>query len=350
VTGVETPFRNTFSLNPGRYKEYETTKLKISNEQGEKIMTTRLFIFVVLVLGIAACTTPATQPLATLPLPTTPPTEVTPTQPPVKPTPTPNPNKEIVLNMIERLNAGDVEGSLAYFADDAMVYLMGFPPTGIEVYAGKEQIRMLWEDSVLNHFQWEVTMPMSNGDNVNVQTKTWHDFTREIGVAPLEYSDVYEVKDGKIVTYGSWLTEESLARFKLAFAAVMPPEPTALPPSDPPVSEMAVTIANGSCTTDDPPALKGGEVTVTLDVQDQENSLYALTLFNLDEGKDVLDLMISTIGGPPSWLDILLLAELEPGKHAIYTFNVEKGPVYLVCWSKPPDMSIGNAGPFVVVP
>jgi hypothetical protein len=39
--------------------------------------------------------------------------------------------------MIERLNAGDVEGSLAYFADDAVVYFMGFPPTGIEVYKGK---------------------------------------------------------------------------------------------------------------------------------------------------------------------------------------------------------------------
>jgi hypothetical protein len=24
--------------------------------------------------------------------------------------------------------------------------------------------------------------------------------------------------------------------------------------------------------------------------------------------------------------------------------------VYLVCWSKPPDLTIGNAGPFTVVP
>ena len=314
-------------------------------------MKTRLLILAILVLGMAACTAPATQPLATQVRPTqSPATQVLPTQPPVKPTPTPNPNKEIVLNMIERLNAGDVEGSLAYFADDAMAYLMGFPPTGIEIYAGKEQIRLLWEDSVRNHFVWEVKMTISSGDNVNVQTKTWHDFTREIGVAPLEYSDVYEVREGKIITYGSWLTEESLARFKPAFAAVVPPEPTALPPSDPPASETTVTIAAGTCTTDNPPALKAGEVTVTLDVQDQDNSMYALTLFTLDEGKDFLDLMVSTLGDKPGWAEMLLLEELGPGKNATFTFTAEKGPIYLVCWSKPPDLTIGNAGPFTVVP
>ena len=314
-------------------------------------MKTRFIIFMILVLGMAACTAPATQSPATQVPPTNPPaTQLPPTQPPVKPTSTPNPNKELVLNMIERLNAGDVEGSLAYFADDAIAYLMGFPPTGIEVYAGKEQIRLLWEDSVANHFVWEVSLPMSYGDNVNVQTKTWHDFTRAIGVAPLEYSDVYEVRDGKIITYGSWLKEESLARFRPAFAEVVPPEPTPLPPSEPPVSEMTVTIAAGTCKTDNPPALKAGEVTVTLDVQDKDNSLYALTLFTLDDGKDFLDLMVSTAGSPPAWADILLLEELGPGERATYTFTVEKGPVYLVCWSKPPTLSIGNAGPFWVVP
>ena len=312
-------------------------------------MKTRSLILIILVLGMAACTAPATTPATQVPPTQPPPTQVLPTQPPVKPTPTPNLNKEIVLNMVERLNAGDVEGSLAYFADDAMVYLMGFPPTGIEVYAGKEQIRLLWEDSVRNHFVWEIKMTMSSGDNVNVQTKTWHDFTREIGVAPLEYSDVYEVREGKIITYGSWLTEESLARFKPAFAAVMPPEPTALPPSDPPVSEMSVIIAAGTCTTNTP-ALKAGEVTVTLEVQDQKNSLYALTLFNLDEEKDFLDLMVSTVGPPPSWADFLLFEELGPSKIETFTFTVEKGPVYLVCWSKPPDLVIGNAGPFPVGP
>ena len=63
-----------------------------------------------------------------------------------------------------------------------------------------------------------------------------------------------------------------------------------------------------------------------------------------------LDLMASTIGSPPSWVDMRLYEELEPGKSATYTFTVEVGPVYLVCWSQPPDLTIGNAGPFAVAP
>lgn len=252
--------------------------------------------------------------------------------------------------MVDKLNSGDFEGSLAYFADDAMVYLAGLPPTGIEVYNGKDQIRALWEDSVNNHFKWEVKVESAWSDFVNIRAKTWHDFTSQLGVAPLEYIDIYEIKGGKITTYGSTITEEALARFKPAFAEVVPPDPTVTLPTDPPVSEFAVTIADGTCTTDRPTRLKAGEVIVTLDVKDQDKSLYALTVFSLDPGKDLLDLMSSTTGAPPSWGDMLLIEELGPGMSGTYTFSLEKGPVYLICWSKPPDLPIGNAGPIAVVP
>jgi hypothetical protein len=294
-----------------------------------------------LVLGaavIGACSAPAA--------PATP----TPTQPPAPTDPAPLSNTDVVLAMVERLNAGDVEGSLGYFTDDAMVYLMGFPPTGIEVYGGKEQIRTLWEDSVANHFEWEVVITKAQGNDVFVQAQTWHDFTSAIGVAPLAYTDVYEVVEGRIVTYSSWITGESLGRFKPAFAEAVPPETPAPVDFDLAVAELSVTIADGTCATDAPPVLRAGEVTVNLDVQDRDNSLYALTLFNLDEGRDFLDLMASTAGWQPGWADMLLMEELGPGKEATYTFTAERGPVYLVCWSKPPDIPIGNAGPFQVIP
>ena len=317
-----------------------------------KIQLTILIIVLISMLGMAGCAAPATQPQATqAPMTKPPATQAPPTQSPVsEATPQHKLNTETVLNMVEHLNSGDVEGSLAYFADDAMGYLMGFPPTGVEVYKGKEQLRLLWEDSVDNHFKWEVKVISTFGDLVNIQAKTWHDFTRQLGVAPLEYMDVYEVKDGKIMTYGSWLTEESLGRFKPAFAEVAPPEPTATPSTDPPVAKMTVTIAGGTCTTGNPITLEAGEVTVTLNVEDQDNSLYALTMFNLDPGKDILDLMASTTGAPPGWADMLLEKELGPGKSETYTFSLEKGPVYLICWSQPPVLPIGNAGPFPVVP
>lgn len=286
----------------------------------------------ILGLGLTSCATPATQPPP-------PPTSV-----PVAD----NPPEKMVLEMVELLNAGDIEGSLAYFSEDVMSYIIGLPPTGMEVYAGKEQLRTLWQDSVDNHFQWEVAVPRVNRNVVSVSTKTWHDFTRQLGVAPLSWYDAYEIKDGKIIAYSTTITRESLASLKTALAEAMPPEPTSAPSTNLPASEMTVTIAGGTCTTDNPLTLRAGEVKVHLNIKDQNKPLYALTLFNLDEGKDLLDLMAATVGEPPSWADMLLFKEVEPGTNATYTFTVKKGPVYLVCWAKPLEIPIGNAGPLEV--
>lgn len=311
----------------------------------KKMLVHAAVLLFVLSLGMTGCSGQTAEPVLTLTLTPVPTSTVVPSPETKSETPF-----EIIQAMAARMNAGDVEGSLAYFADDAMVYIIGLPPTGMEVYTGKEQIRALWQDSVDNHFQWEVETPMSYGNTVTVRAKTWHDFTRQLGVAPLEYRDVYEVKDGKIITYGTTITADALAKFKPAFAEVMPPEEPAAPSTEQPVSEMTVTIAGGTCAIDNPAPLQAGKINVTLNIKDQNKDLYALTLFNLNSDKDFLDLMAATVGMPPSWADMLLFQELKPGKSAAYTFTVEKGPVYLICWSKPPDLPIGNTGPIEVKP
>jgi hypothetical protein len=45
---------------------------------------------------------------------------------------------------------------------------------------------------------------------------------------------------------------------------------------------------------------------------------------------------------------MLLIQELGPGKTQTYNFTVKEGPVYGICWSKPPDLPIGAVGPFEV--
>jgi len=301
-----------------------------------KTLLSRIAVpLVILALGITGCSGQTVQPAS---VPTSPPATER----------TQQTASEIIEAMVEHMNAGDVEASLAYFADDARAYIIGLPPTGMEVYAGKEQIRALWQDSVASHFQWEVNIPSTHGNIVNVEAKTWHDFTRQLGVAPLEYHDVYEVRDGKITTYGTTIKAEALARFIPAFEEVVPAEESASPSTEKPVSEMTVTIASGTCMIDNPAPLQVGEIKVTLNIKDQDKDLYALTMFNLDADKDILDLMASTVGMPPSWVDILLMEEQEPGTNNTYAINVEKGPVYVICWSKPPDLPIGNAGPIEV--
>lgn len=307
-------------------------------------MKTRVWLMTLTVflggLVLAGCTMPATQP---------PPTPVPPTA--TTSNPANDPNAKIVLDMVAKLNAGDVDGSLAYFSEDALSYFMGMPPTGMEYYRGGEALRPMWEYCVSDNFEWKVDITgVYEGNIVVAKAQTWLDFTRQLGVAPNDFIDVYEIEEGKIVTYGSMITEEALAEFKPALNAVMPPEPTPVPASDP-VSEMTVTIAGGTCTTDNPPALKAGEVTVKVNAEDLAQEDYAVMMFTLDEGKDMLDLMASTAeSSPPGWSHSLLFKQLDPGESQSYTINVKEGPVYLVCFSRPPDLAIGNAGPIVVVP
>ena len=61
----------------------------------------------------------------------------------------------MVLKMAESLNAGDLEGSLGYFADDSVTYFVGMPPTGMEIYRGKEGIRPVWEDVSAAILRWK---------------------------------------------------------------------------------------------------------------------------------------------------------------------------------------------------
>lgn len=313
----------------------------------------RIVISILLVgLIFAGCSEQPSQSTleATIPQPTDVPTQPVSTFTPMPEVePTKQSSSEIIENMVERMNAGDVEGSLAYFDEDAQAYIIGLPPTGMETYIGKEKIRALWQDSVANHFQWEVNVPRTDGEIVIVYAKTWHDFTRLLEVAPLDYVDVYEVHDGKITTYGTTITPGSLAKFMPAFLEVVPPEEPAAQSTEQPVSEMTVNLSGGTCTIENLAPLKMGEIKVNFNITDQNKDQYAISIFSLDEEKNILDLMASTVGDPPLWAKILLMKEQEPKTDQSYTFTVEKGPIYVVCWSKPPALPIGNAGPIEVI-
>jgi ketosteroid isomerase-like protein len=259
--------------------------------------------------------------------------------------------EETVLKMVKRMNAGDVEGSLAYFADDAIIYFTGMPPAGIEIYRGKEQIRPVWKDSVDNHFKWEVEVVSADKQIVTTRAKTWHDFTRQLGVAPNEYSDVYEVKNGKITVYDSVITQESLAKFKPALAKVMPTSPTPAISSETPVSEVTVTISDGTCGYNGPMILKAGKLTVNVNATDRAKEKYAVSFLTLNADKDIVDLMASTsLPYPASWSNMVFIKELGPNESQNGSFTAAVGRLYLVCWSNPPDIAIGSAGPFEVVP
>lgn len=154
--------------------------------------------------------------------------------------PTPIPPDAVVLAATEGWNsdnvgAGQIDATLAYFADDAVFKMVGMPPEIPDTYTGKQAIRAAFESWLPLHPRLQVEVLKVEGDTVTAQTLYWSDAMRAMGVAPLEGTDVYVVRDGLIVNETWTLTDESSSKLKAAFAAAMAAqaEPTAAPTARP---------------------------------------------------------------------------------------------------------------------
>jgi len=127
--------------------------------------------------------------------------------------------KENVLTaMADALSAGDLEATMALFTDDAIVkifYGNVFPP---ESYIGSEQVRPLMEDLIAIHFKIQIEILQVLGDIAVTRSKTWNDETIQLGIAPLEMTEIYPIRDGKIKGFVSIFTDESVAKLKAALA------------------------------------------------------------------------------------------------------------------------------------
>ena len=296
-----------------------------------------------LVLALAGCLPTAPEPT---PAPAPPPTPLpAPTPPPLSPA-------EVVTGTAERLSAGDLEGGMAYWADDAIWYIFGLPPNGSELIQGKDDIRAEFASEIAAHLKWEIEPDSVVGNVVTSHDKTWLDFTRQIGVAPVQATGQFLVEDGKISTYAWTIDAESLGKLKAALAEAMPAEQEAEPASNAlaktQVSDLTVTIAGGTCSIEKPVILKAGDVQLTVDVKDENRQGYAVVFLTLDPGKDFTDLMAASTGSPPSWSHALHYEEVGPATSRTYKITLNEGPLYGICFSKPPDHAIGNLGPFEV--
>jgi len=127
--------------------------------------------------------------------------------------------KENVLTaMADALNAGDVEATMALFTDDAIIKALfgdALPP---DCCNGREQVSLFMEDLVANNFKIQIEILQVLGDIAVTRSKTWHDATIQLGIAPMEMVEIYPIEDGKIKGFVSILTNESLAKLQAALA------------------------------------------------------------------------------------------------------------------------------------
>ena len=122
----------------------------------------------------------------------------------------------VVTALYEAFNAGDGDAAAEIYSEDAVVRLVDWD----ETYSGGDEIRAWVQELVGANFLVEVESLEAEGDTVTVAIKAWADPTRALGIAPLESTDVYTVKDGRITSQTTTLTDASLDKFMAAMAAL----------------------------------------------------------------------------------------------------------------------------------
>lgn len=124
----------------------------------------------------------------------------------------------VMLAESELLNAGDIDGLMELYADDAVLTVVMGPDTSL--ITGKEEIRPWALDYMAENFRLEYEVVGVEGDTVTLATQTWSDSINALGVAPLVGTSVAIVQDGKIQGWTWTLSDESLAAFGAALAAL----------------------------------------------------------------------------------------------------------------------------------
>jgi ketosteroid isomerase-like protein len=138
------------------------------------------------------------------------------------------------------LNAGDIEGMLALFADDAVV------KTQTATFTGKQQLRTLFQQLLAEHFQFQSGNRQVTGDTETHTAQVSTDDWRGLGVAPLEARAEVVVRGGRITSFTVAYTPESLAKLQAAQARSAPAQlPRALPQTGAPPAPLAAVMALG---------------------------------------------------------------------------------------------------------
>lgn len=126
----------------------------------------------------------------------------------------------VIEALAEYLDAWDLDGVLSLYADDVVVTVTPGANGPPDVYNGKEEVRGWLESFSDQNFKIEYEIVSVEGDTVTLAVQTWMDTTRQLGIAPLTGTEVHVIRDGKVQSYSYTMSEESMAAFAAAMAAL----------------------------------------------------------------------------------------------------------------------------------
>lgn len=119
----------------------------------------------------------------------------------------------------DALNAGDAEGNMAFYAQDAVSVALPPPPGSTGVTVGYDAMLEATKEFVARNLHTEFLDFHANGDSATFTALLTEDVFTDLGVAPIEFSGTTTVQNGKIILETWVMRPESFARFMAAVAA-----------------------------------------------------------------------------------------------------------------------------------
>jgi limonene-1,2-epoxide hydrolase len=118
----------------------------------------------------------------------------------------------LLADFSSALNAGNVEGAVAFFAENGTVSTV---TQGGEEFVGRDRVRVWVERLVAGHFHVELDPTYEGGpDQVTWSTRLWLDPWRDLGVTPAVVIVTVTASDGRIQTFNSRVDDESARRLQ----------------------------------------------------------------------------------------------------------------------------------------
>jgi ketosteroid isomerase-like protein len=128
----------------------------------------------------------------------------------------PSDPEAIVRAQYDALNAGDLDGSLAYLADGAVAIVLPPSPGAESTFVGKEAYRQGNTFMLSTHTHVEFSDIQVHGNAVIFTALLEDDALRELGVSPITYSGTSIVQDGLLQSETWVMTSQSIARLEAA--------------------------------------------------------------------------------------------------------------------------------------
>lgn len=175
---------------------------------------------------------------------------------------------DVVMQVVEKINAGDVIGAMAHFSNDAVLHQIGVPPTPHRSFSGRTEICAFWDEQVRDDLRWEMEVESTNQlearSLVGGAAGRWLDSTRKLGVAPTEFTERFIIEEGQITILVSILTEASLTNYREALGELVSDEVEAEGAFEIAGSEVTFTASGGTCLYEGPHGWQGRYMNITL--------------------------------------------------------------------------------------